>query len=65
MAGFSPYRTDHLGRLGSFNLDLSRKVMPMEHTFVLIPHTPIPLNYLSQKNDAQDATIEENINVMN
>jgi len=29
MAGFSPYHTEHLGRLGSFELDLSKKVKPM------------------------------------
>ncbi len=29
MAGFSPYHTEHLGRLGSFDLDMSRKVKPM------------------------------------
>lgn len=31
MAGFSPYRTEHLGRLGSFNLDMQRSVEPMNH----------------------------------
>ena|SRR3972149_3564671 len=29
MAGFSPYRTDHYGRLGSFELNLSKKVKEM------------------------------------
>lgn len=29
MAGFSPYHTEHLGRLGSFELDLGRKVKPL------------------------------------
>lgn len=29
MAGFSPYRTDHYGRLGSFELNLSKKVKAM------------------------------------
>lgn len=29
MAYFSPYHTEHLGRLGSFELDMSRQVKPM------------------------------------
>ena len=29
MAGFSPYHTEHLGRLGSFELDLTKQVKPM------------------------------------
>ena len=31
MAKFSPYRTEHLGRLGSFNLDLNKEFQPMSH----------------------------------
>lgn len=31
MAKFSPYRTGHLGRLGSFNLDLNKEFQPMSH----------------------------------
>lgn len=34
MAAFSPYHTEHLGRLGSFELDLTRQVKPM--TFELL-----------------------------
>lgn len=29
MEGFSPYHTEHLGRLGSFELDLTKQVKPM------------------------------------
>ena len=29
MAAFSPYHTEHLGRLGSFELDLTKQVKPM------------------------------------
>lgn len=29
MASFSPHHTDHLGRLGSFKLDLDREAKPM------------------------------------
>jgi len=29
MAAFSPYHTEHLGRLGSFELDLAKQVKPM------------------------------------
>lgn len=29
MANFSPYRTAHLGRLGTFNLDLDKEFQPM------------------------------------
>lgn len=29
MASFSPYRTAHLGRLGTFNLDLDKEFQPM------------------------------------
>lgn len=34
MAEFSPYHTEHLGRLGSFELDLTKQVKPM--TFELL-----------------------------
>ena len=34
MAAFSPYHTEHLGRLGSFELDLTKQVKPM--TFELL-----------------------------
>src|SRR5690606_21880430 len=34
MAAFSPYHTEHLGRLGSFELDLTKQVRPM--TFELL-----------------------------
>ena len=34
MAAFSPYHTEHLGRLGSFEADLTKKVKPM--TFELL-----------------------------
>ncbi len=30
MAAFSPYHTEHLGRLGSFELDLTKQVKPMK-----------------------------------
>jgi len=29
MAAFNPYHTEHLGRLGSFDLDLEREVKPL------------------------------------
>ena len=31
MAGCSPYHTEHLGRLGSFELDMGRKVKPLSY----------------------------------
>jgi TnpA family transposase len=31
MAGCSPYHTDHYGRLGSFDPDLNRKVVPLKY----------------------------------
>ena len=35
MSGFSPYRTEHFSRLGSFELNLKRKVAPMDYTLDL------------------------------
>lgn len=31
MAKFSPYHTAHLGRLGSFELDLTKTVVPIDY----------------------------------
>lgn len=33
MANLSPYHTAHLGRLGSFELDLTKKVVPIGYNF--------------------------------
>lgn len=35
MSGFSPYRTEHFSRLGSFELNLKRKVAPIDYSLNL------------------------------